>query len=131
EIGEAGVWIPIVAAGHVPASMAAAEEGSFAQAMGQVLGALDGETLAALQRAIMSGDPAALAAAQSRLIAAVGGEAQMEAVGEKLAKAAGTDAAGSVEAMQKRIAATFPVDPKLDLDALREKLEGGGGPKKP
>ncbi len=124
EIGEAGQWIPVVAAGHVPSSMANAAPGSFAAAMGEVMGALGGDMMAALQQAMASGDPAALQGLEAKLAEAFGGADKMEALGAKLQKAAEAESAGAADAVNARLAASFPIDAgAVDLDALKKHME--------
>jgi hypothetical protein len=87
EIGEAGVWAPVVA-GHVPTSLLNAPSGSFASVMGEVMGALGGKAMATLMAAAAKGDPVAMAAAQAKLVEALGGEDKVEALGARLTAAA-------------------------------------------
>ncbi|MFT3769572.1 MAG: hypothetical protein QM820_29400 [Minicystis sp.] len=88
EIGEAGEWAPIVAAGHVPERFAGAPADSFAGLVGQMMTALGEGTLAEMQRAMATGDLAALERVQHKLVSALGGEEQIEALGRKIAAAA-------------------------------------------
>jgi hypothetical protein len=105
EIGEAGEWAPIVAAGHVPASMASAPDGGLANMMGQVMGALGGDTLSEMMQALTTGDTAALAAMQDKVVAALGGQEKVEALGKQMLGAAQNEAPAAAAAMQARLAA--------------------------
>ncbi|APR87415.1 hypothetical protein A7982_12764 [Minicystis rosea] len=92
EIGEAGEWAPIVASGYVPARFAEAPEGSLEGVMGQVMAALGGGVLEEMQRALATGDMAAMAKVQEKLVSALGGEEQLEAINQQLLAAAQAEA---------------------------------------
>ena len=73
EIGEAGFWVPRVAADHVPSRLEQASPGSFDAALRDLLGALPPGTLGELGRAAAGMDPTAMAKAAEQLQAALGG----------------------------------------------------------
>ena len=141
EIGEAGEWVPIVAAGHVPARFADAPEGSMEQIVGQVMAALGGGVLEEMQRALASGDMAAMAAMQEKLVAAFGGEENIESLNQQLLAAtqAGPDPFEGLPADMEAIDFESPemaalmqqVDERLAFDperraALERMLREGG-----
>lgn len=87
EIGEAGVWAPIVASGHVPARLQNAAPGSFEALAGQLMSAIGGGTLAELQRAMMSGDTEAFARAQQQMVEAIAKVGDPEEIARSLVAA--------------------------------------------
>jgi hypothetical protein len=129
EVGEAGVWAPVVAAGHVPAAFVNAPSGSFAAVMGEVMGALGGDAMATLMAAAAKGDPAAMAAAQAKLVEALGGEDKVEALGARLTAAAQAELPAVTEAMEARLRAAegTPVDlgavDPTAMEAMRKRVE--------
>jgi hypothetical protein len=129
EVGEAGVWAPVVAAGHVPASLASAPEGSFAAIMGEVMGALGGDAMATLMQAVATGDAAAMAAVQAKIVEALGGQEGVEAIGTRLTEAAQAELPAVAEAVEARLRAAqrLPVDlGAIDPDAvevMRKRVE--------
>lgn len=92
EVGEAGEWVRVAPAGEVPAALVDAPAGSFEAMMGQAMQALGGENLAEIQRAIASGDFAAMARLQQKMAAALGGEEALEALATQLVGAMGASA---------------------------------------
>ncbi|MBI2396010.1 MAG: hypothetical protein HYV09_40985 [Deltaproteobacteria bacterium] len=92
EVGEAGEWVQLPAAGEVPVALTGAAAGSFEAMMGQAMQALGGENLAEIQRAIASGDYAAMARLQQKMAAALGGEDALEALATQLVGAIGASA---------------------------------------
>ena len=84
EIGEAGEWAPIASAGPQAAP-------DLANMMGQVMGALGGDTINEMMQALASGDSAALAAMQGKVAAAFGGQDALEAFGKQMLDAVGTE----------------------------------------
>lgn len=114
EIGEAGEWAPLVSVDHAPASLAGAPDGSFANMVGQMMGALGGDTISDLMQAVTTGDPDALAAMQDKLVAALGGQEQLEAFGQRMLEAAQAEVpAAAAAAMQARLASGGLADPAL------------------
>jgi hypothetical protein len=97
EIGEAGEWVPIVSAGHIPDAFANAPEGSFAGLVGQMMAALGEDTLADMQRAMATGDMAALQRAQEKLVSALGGEERVEALSRQIFGAAEAETGGRAD----------------------------------
>ncbi len=127
EIGEAGEWAPIVSAGQVPASLADAPDGSLANVMGQVMGALGGDTISEMMQALTTGDTAALEAMQGKVAAAFGGQDKLEALGKQILGAAQAEAPAAAEAMQARLASGGLPDLDalgLDPDQLAELAKG-------
>ena len=108
EIGEAGEWAPLVSADHVPASLANAPDGSLANMVGQMMGALGGDALAEMMQAVTTGDTTALAAMQDKLVAALGGQEQLEAFGQQMLEAAQAEVPGAAAAVQARLASVDP-----------------------
>lgn len=83
EIGEAGMWVQVGAPGAIPARFAAAPEGSLEAAIAAGMAAMGPDLLAEMQRAAMSGDPAAFARVQQRMMEALGAE-KIEAIAQSL-----------------------------------------------
>jgi len=129
EIGEAGEWVQKMAAGEVPATLDAAPAGSFEALMGQAMQALAGTDLADIQRAIASGDYAAMAKLQERMAQALGGEEAMNQLASQLMGSANVEAALAGRPMEPL--AGFPdlpidlakMDPK-ELAEMQKQLEG-------
>lgn len=129
EIGEAGEWVRKMAAGEVPEGAIDAPEGSFEALMGQAMQALAGTDLADIQRAIASGDYAAMAKMQERMAAALGGEEAMNELASQLMGSANVEAALAGRPMEPL--AGFPelpidlskMDPK-QLAEMQKQLEG-------
>lgn len=118
EIGEAGEWAPLVSADHVPASLVDVPDGSFANMMGQMMGALGGNTLADLMQAVTTGDTTALAAMQDKLVEAMGGQEQLEAFGKQMLGAAQAEVPEAAAAIQARLAsAGFEAPDAPGIDA--------------
>jgi hypothetical protein len=105
EVGELGMWVetsqaPAQALGGAP------DLGAFGALVSELMQSLSPETIAEMQRAVMTGDMAALARVQAQVTAALGGEAAVAARSQELARAAqeGASKLGGLG---------------LDLDALR------------
>jgi hypothetical protein len=129
EIGEAGEWVRKIAAGEVPATLEGAPAGSFEAMMGQAMKALAGTNLADIQRAIATGDYAAMAQLQERMAQALGGEEAMNQLASQLMGSANVEAAIAGRPMEPL--AGFPELPidlsKMnpeELAAMQKQLEG-------
>jgi hypothetical protein len=124
EVAEAGEWVPRAAADQVPSRFADAPEDSFAGIMGQMMGALGGDTIAAMANALASGDPEALARAQEAMTQALGGQDRVEELAKKLMGAANAEGAGDPLG-----AGGSPLDPGAmdldnpDLEAMAKQIE--------
>lgn len=132
EIGEAGEWIEKMGAGEVPAQLADAPAGSFEAMIGQAMQALAGTDLADIQRAIASGDYAAMAKLQERMAAALGGEDAMNELASKLMGQANVEAALAGQPMDLGSLGDLPIDlSKLDpkqIAEMQKQLEGALDP---
>lgn len=132
EIGEAGEWIENMAAGEVPEQLAGAPAGSFEAMIGQAMQALAGTDLADIQRAIASGDYAAMASLQERMAKALGGEEAMNQLASQLMGQANVEAALAGESMDLGALGELPIDlSSLDpkqLAEMQKQLEGALDP---
>lgn len=98
EVGEAGVWAPVLGEDAVPARLTAAPAGSLEQLIGAALTAMGGELRGEIQRAMASGDTARMADLQHRMAAAFGGEEAMTALAVRLQDALARSTGGGDEA---------------------------------
>lgn len=128
EIGEAGEWIEKMAAGTVPEQLAEAPEGSFESLIGQAMQALAGTDLADIQRAIATGDYAAMAKLQERMAQALGGEEAMNQLASQLMGQANVEAALAGQPMDLGALGNLPIDLSSlkpeQLADMQKQLEG-------
>ncbi len=129
EVGEAGEWVPKMAAGEIPERLLEAPDGSFAAMMGQAMQALGGANLADIQRALATGDYSSLEKMQEAMAAAVGGQDALNALAAQLIGAANAEGAlANVDAQALAGLPNLPMDlADLDeeqLEAMTKELAG-------
>ena len=95
EVGEAGLWAPVLGEDAVPARRTGAPVGSLEQLIGAALTAMGGELRGEIQRAMATGDTARMADLQERMAAAFGGEEAMAALAVRLQDALARSGAGA------------------------------------
>lgn len=110
EAGELGMWVENTGAQQdmtgLPAGLGG---GAFGALVSELMQSLGPDTLADMQRALLEGDHEAMARAQAKMTAALGGEAAVAARSEELLKAAQQGAAA--------------LGHPLDVDELRREAE--------
>jgi hypothetical protein len=114
EVGELGIWVEHVDGGalqniDMAALPAGLGGGAFGALVSELMQSLGPDTLADMQRALLEGDHEAMARAQAKMTAALGGEVAVAARSEELLKAA------------QQGAAAFGHE--LDVDALRKEAD--------
>jgi hypothetical protein len=117
EIGEAGVWAPLVPSGYVPERLRNAVPGSFEAISGQIMGAMDPGTMEELQRAMMSGDADAFGRVQEQMMAALSKLGDPEEIARSLMASLPSEEEIAVE-MGRRAASGELPDCPVDLGAL-------------
>jgi hypothetical protein len=111
EIGDAGEWVPIVAADYLPERLRDAEPGSLEAVAGELMSQL-GPEMMALQASLLGGNPAGLQEA-------------MKMVGQLLADPA------KAKVLMEAVAAVAPelpdqmpnLPPGIDLDAVQKQAQ--------
>jgi hypothetical protein len=121
EVGQAGAWAPIVAADHVPSALGNAPEGSLAAVMGELMGAIGGDLRAELMKAMATGDPSAMPAIKEKLVAAMGGQEQADALASRLTAAAAAEQPAYAAAMKERLARAHAISAARVAATLKPK----------